>query len=102
VRLSRAYRFFYTENEVGELTFGSFLRVARKSMELTQSEMASTLGVSKSVVCDLEKGRQLVSPRLAVKIARKAGLSEVIAVKLCLQDQLKKAKIKMIVELQAA
>ncbi|PIR22601.1 MAG: transcriptional regulator [Deltaproteobacteria bacterium CG11_big_fil_rev_8_21_14_0_20_45_16] len=93
---------FVLENEVGELTFGSFLRVARRSMELTQSEMASTLGVSKSVVCDLEKGRQLVSPRLAVKIAKKAGLSEVIAVKLCLQDQLKRAKIKMIVELQAA
>lgn len=83
----------------GPLTFGMFLRVARNSLDLTQSEMAAILEISKSNLCDIEKGRQLVSPEFAKKVAKKAGLSEEIAVQACLQDQLKKAKIKYQVSL---
>ncbi len=83
------------EKEVGELTFGMFLRVARGQLELSQVEMARKLKISRGTLCDLEKGRQLVSPSLAVRIAKTAGLSETIAVKACLQDQLKKANIKL-------
>lgn len=89
------------KKEVGIVSFGMFLKASRTSMELTQGEMAKRLGVSVSVVCDIEKGRQLVSPKLALKIARKAKLSEKLAVQLCLQDQLNKAKIKMKVEVAA-
>jgi len=89
------------EKHVGPLTFGMFLRVARKSMDLTQVELAKMLGMTKGTLCDIEKSRQLVSPELAVKIAKKAGLSKKLAVQACLQDQLKKAKIKMTVELSA-
>lgn len=78
----------------GPLTFGMFMRVARTSLDLTQSEMAKVLEISKSNLCDIEKGRQLVSPEFAKKVAKKAGLSEEIAVQSCLQDQLKKAKIR--------
>lgn len=87
--------------EVGALTFGVFLRSARLAMELTQVEMAEMLGVAKTMICDIEKGRQLVSPKLAIKIAKRAKLSERLAVKLCLQDQLNKANIKMRVEVAA-
>jgi len=72
-----------------------FLRVARGQLELSQVEMARKLKISRGTLCDLEKGRQLVSPSLAVRIAKTAGLSETIAVKACLQDQLKKANIKL-------
>ena len=89
------------EKEVGEMTFGMFLRVAREHLELSQSEMARKLKVSRGTLCDIEKGRQLVSPTLAVKIAKAAGLSETLAVKTCLQDQLKKANIKLKVALVA-
>jgi putative transcriptional regulator len=89
------------EKEVGELTFGMFLRVARGQLELSQVEMARKLKISRGTLCDLEKGRQLVSPSLAVRIAKTAGLSETIAVKACLQDQLKKANIKLKVALVA-
>ena len=78
---------------IGPLSFGSFLRAARTGLEFTQDQMAISLGVTKSIICDIEKGRQLVSPVLARKIARKARLSEKLAVTLALQDQLKKAKI---------
>ena len=89
------------EKEVGELTFGMFLRVARGQLELSQVEMARKLKISRGTLCDLEKGRQLVSPSLAVRIAKTAGLSETVAVKACLQDQLKKANIKLKVALVA-
>lgn len=86
----------------GPLTFGMFLRVARTSMDLTQNEMAIILEISKSNLCDIEKGRQLVSPDFAKRVAKKAGLSEELAVQTCLQDQLKKAKIKYHVSLTRA
>jgi len=87
---------------VGPATFGSFLRAARTSLDYTQSQMGRILGVSKSVICDIEKGRQAVSPKLAVKIAKKAGLSEELAIQLCLQDQLRIAQIKYNVDVRKA
>lgn len=90
------------ENIIGPATFGSFLRAARASMNVTQEEMGRLIGVTKSVICDIEKGRQQVSPRLAEKIAKKAGLSAKLAIQLCLQDQLRLSKIDMKVELKAA
>jgi DNA-binding XRE family transcriptional regulator len=83
------------EPELGPLTFGMFLRVSRNSMELTQQEMANLLGMAKGTICDIEKGRQLVSVELAKKIAKTAGLSEVMAIEACFIDQLKKAKSKL-------
>lgn len=83
------------EPEVGLLTFGMFLRVSRNSMGLTQQEMANLLGVAKGTLCDIEKGRQLVSVELAKKIAKAAQLSEVMAIEACFVDQLKKAKLKL-------
>lgn len=89
------------KKEVGIVSFGMFLKASRTGMELTQGEMAKQLGVTISVISDIERGRQLVSPKLASKIAKKAKLSEKLAIQLCLQDQLNKAKIKMKVELAA-
>lgn len=76
------------EPEVGRLTFGMFFRVSRNSMGLTQQEMADILGLAKGTVCDIEKGRQSVSVELAKKIAKTAGLSEVMAIEACLIDKL--------------
>ena len=42
-----------------------------------------------------------MSPTLALKIAKIAGMSTTVAVKACLQDQLNKAKIKLTVDLSA-
>lgn len=89
------------ESDVGPTTFGLFIRVARHSLGLSQVEMARTLGVSKGTLCDIEKGRQLVSPQLAVKVAKKAGLSEKLAVQACLQDQVNKVKLGLTVKLVA-
>ena len=89
------------EKEIGPMNFGKFLKAARTALDLTQEKMGRKLGVSKSVVCDIEKGRQLVGVKLAIKIAKKAKFSEKVAVQLCLQDQLDKAKTGMKVEMAA-
>ncbi|MCY4645201.1 MAG: helix-turn-helix transcriptional regulator [Bacteriovoracales bacterium] len=83
------------------LNFGCFLRAARTSMDITQEEMAKKLGVSKSMICDIEKGRQLVSPKMAIKIAKVSQLSEQQALSLCFQDQVNKLKLKMKVQVAA-
>jgi DNA-binding XRE family transcriptional regulator len=96
----KATAFF--EKELGPMSFGSFLTAARNTVGLSQSDLARRLKVSRSMICDVEKGRVLVSPRLAVKIARLTGFPEKFAVKYCLQDQLRKAKIRMSVNVDAA
>jgi transcriptional regulator with XRE-family HTH domain len=87
------------QKDLGPLSFSMFLRAARTALDLSQSEMAKKLGMARGTLCDIEKGRQLVSPALAKKIAKKAGLSATVAIKACLQDQLRKAHIDLTVEL---
>ncbi len=79
------------EAEMGPVTFAMFMRVARTTLDITQEDMGKKLRISKANVCDIEKGRQLVSPEFAIKVARKAGLSEKQAIRTCLQDQVRKA-----------
>ena len=79
------------EKDVGPLTFALFMRVSRNSLGLTQEQFGKKVGLSRANICDIEKGRQLVSTELAVKIARKVGLPEKIALQTCLQDQVYKA-----------
>ena len=57
------------EKKHGPVTFALFLRTARESLGLTQTEMAQKLGIAKGTLCDVEKGRQLVSVTWAKKIA---------------------------------
>lgn len=87
------------EKEFGPFTFARFMRATRIGLELSQAAMARKLGVKRGTLCNIEKGRQLVSVSLAVKIARKAGFSEKVAIQACLQDQLRKARVNLKVSL---
>lgn len=89
------------EKYFGPLTFAVYLRGMRANRDMTQKDFAKFLGMAPGTVCDIEKGRQLVSPTLAKKIAKKLNMPEIIAVRACLQDQLRKAKISYKVELVA-
>ncbi len=92
----------FFEKNMGPMTFGAFVTGMRTTIELTQSDLAKKLKVQRSMICDIEKGRVLVSPALAVKIARVGKFPEDLAVKYCLQDQLRKAKVNMTIEVEAA
>ncbi len=81
------------KKELGPLTFALFMRAARTSMDLSQFEMAQKLKMAAGTVCDIEKGRQLVSPALAAKISKTAGLCVPQAIEASFRDQLRKAKL---------
>jgi len=83
------------EKDLGPMTFGMYLRVARNLRLLTQVELAKKLKLSTGTLCDIEKGRQLVSVKLATKIATICELPVNLAVQAALQDQVYKAKLKL-------
>ena len=46
----------------GPLTFADAIRSIREGSGMTQAECAELLGVSKSHLCDVERGRKALSP----------------------------------------
>jgi antitoxin HigA-1 len=86
----------------GPLTLGKFLQSIRLGEEMSQVEFADQLGISKSHLCDIEKGRKLVSPERAANYARILRYSPEQFVRLALQDQVEKAGLKFKIKIEAA
>jgi transcriptional regulator with XRE-family HTH domain len=86
----------------GPLTIGRAVESIRKGEELSQDECAKKLGVSKSHLCDVEKGRKTVTPERAAKWARILGFPESVLVRLALQAELDAAGLKYKVDIEAA
>lgn len=86
----------------GPLSIGIVIESIRLGEELSQIEFAKMLGISPSHLCDIEKGRKVLSPERAAKFAKILGYSESQFVRLSLQGQLDQAGIKMKVEVRAA
>jgi len=86
----------------GPLTLGRAIESIRKSEELSQLNCAKKLCVSKSHLCDVEKGRKTVSPERAAKWARALGYPESAFVRLAIQAELDAAGLKYKVEIEAA
>ena len=61
---SEAVRFL--ESLDGPLTVGGVLSSRRLCEEISQVDFARTLGVSRAQLCDIEKGRRLVGPAMAL------------------------------------
>ena len=79
----------------GPLTFGDAVRSARELIEISQTELAHRLGVGRLSICDVEKGRTLVSVEKATKFAKALGHNEKVFVRLALQDQVSKAGLDL-------
>ena len=90
----------YFEKELGKMTFARMLRSLRKCEDLSQTEFARQLGISKQYLCDIERGRKGVSPGKAKKFAKLLGYSQERFIQLSLQDQLDHAGIKLSVHLE--
>ena len=86
----------------GPLTFARAIKSVRACEELSQERCARKLGVSKSHLCDVEKGRKTVSPERAAQWARTLGYPEAIFVRLAIQDELDAAGLRYRVEIDAA
>jgi len=86
----------------GPLTFGRMVQSLRKADEISQAELARKLGMSRAHLCDIEKGRRQVSIMLVAAIARAMGYAVDQFVSVALEDELRKAGLKLRVELKAA
>lgn len=82
----------------GPLTLGDLLLSIRRGEQMSQAELARQLGVSRSHLCDLEKGRKTLSPRRAAHFARILGYSETQFVRLALQAMIAEAGLQLAVE----
>jgi transcriptional regulator with XRE-family HTH domain len=82
-----------------KLTLGTLIYSIRLGEEMTQTEFAKLLDMSKSHLCDLEHGRKLVSPGLAAQYANKLGYDEEQFIRLALQASIDKAGLNYDVEL---
>jgi len=86
----------------GPLTLGRAIESIRKSEEPSQDECARKLGVSKSHLCDVEKGWKIVSPERAAKWARALDYPESVLVRFAIQSELDAAGLNYKVEIEAA
>jgi antitoxin HigA-1 len=84
------------------LSLGAFIESIRISEDMSQVEFARKLKISRSHLCDIEKGRKLVSPARAVELAKMLGYSPIQFVRLSLQDELSKTGLKFKVHVDVA
>ncbi len=93
----------YLEEIAGRpLTLGGLLESIRLGEEKSQAAFARNLRVSPSHLCDIEKGRKVVSPERAARFAGILGRSPEQFVRLSLQERVDEAGLKMKVDVAAA
>lgn len=84
---SKTKKFLENLNE-GPLNIGDLLWSIREGEELSMAAFSEKLGISRSHLNDIEKGRKPVSPQKAAEYARVLGYSEQQFIRLALQDLL--------------
>lgn len=86
----------------GKLTLGNLLLSLRQCEHLSQVDFAKQLGISRQNLCDIERHRRFVSPKMAAEYADKLGYSKNQFVRLCLQDLLDRDQLCMTVDIKEA
>ena len=86
----------------GPLTMSKLLNAIRQGEEMSQVEFAKKLGISRSNLCDIERGRRFISSELAEKFAERLGESKEQFIRIALQDQLNRSGLKYLVNIKAA
>lgn len=92
----------FLDSLAGEpFTLACLLQTIRETDGYSQADLARRLGISKSHLCDIEKGRKAVSPERASKFALELGYSEEQFVRLALQHMVETAGLRFHVSLRA-
>ena len=86
----------------GPLTFGQMIQSIRLCDKISQVDLAKKMKISRAHLCDIEKGRRTVSAGRAAQFARVLGYSVNQFVATALEDQLRRAGLKVRVRLDAA
>lgn len=82
-------------------SFGKFIRDIRECDEVSQTELAIRMHVSRQFINAIEKDKANVSLEMVIKITRALGYPHEAFVEIYLNDMLKKAGIKKIVHLES-
>jgi transcriptional regulator with XRE-family HTH domain len=83
-----------------EMTFGGLVRSLRLSDEISQVDLAKSIGVSKQFLSDVEHNRKDVGIPFAKKTADALGYSIEPLIELLIRDQLRKQHLNYIVVLK--
>jgi transcriptional regulator with XRE-family HTH domain len=86
----------------GPLTFGAAVESLRSRDGYSQVAFAKKLDVSRQYLCDVEKGRRLVSPEQAARFAKAFGHPAEVLVQLALQDAVRESGLNLRVRVEAA
>jgi transcriptional regulator with XRE-family HTH domain len=73
-----------------KLTIGLLLWAIRESDEISQVDFAKRLNISRQYLCDLERGRRIISTKTAARFANVLGYSPAQLIRLAIQDELNK------------
>ncbi len=84
------------------LSLGGLLESFRLSEEISQAVFAKKLRISAAHLCDIEKGRKVVSPARAAQFAKKLKRSESQFVRLALQDEISRSGLSFKVSFDVA
>ncbi len=82
-------------------SFGEFVRDIRECDEISQTELAKRMHVSRQFMSAIEKDKANISLEMAIKIARALGYPYEAFVEVFLNDMLRKSGIKKIVHLES-
>ena len=85
-----------------QLNFSNMIYSLRMSDEVSQVELADMIGISKGILCDIEKGRRLPTIEQAKNMAEALGYPVQGFIAILFQDQLKKANLNLTVSLDKA
>lgn len=83
-----------------EMTFGGLIKSLRVCDEITQSDLAKKIGVSKQFLSDVEHDRKDIGISFAKKIADALGYPIESFIELIIKDQLRKQNLHYKVELK--
>ncbi len=86
----------------GALKFKDLLHSVRTTEDMSQVDLAEKSGTTKAKICDFEKGRRTPSLKLAAKMAKALGHSEALFVTKLIEEQIKDAKLKLKIKVEAA
>jgi transcriptional regulator with XRE-family HTH domain len=85
-----------------KLTLANLLLAIRQGEDMSQNAFAKLLGVSRQYLCDIERGRRFISPKVAAEYAKKLGYSQRQFVRLCLQDWVDREGLDLRIDVQDA
>lgn len=82
-----------------QMTLGNLLWSIRECEEMSQTAFAKKLKISRQYLCDIERGRRIVSTKAAADFANKLGYSPMQFIRLAIQDELDKNGLHFNVEI---